>query len=86
MVSLASFLAVAAGLVGAVVGDYFPPSPEGLTVVESQHHEGVKISYKEVCSIQRRFMLSSDAYSPESAKQRQGSSRIQATCICRLAP
>lgn len=30
---------------------YFPPSPEGLTVVESKHQEGVKISYKEVKSL-----------------------------------
>lgn len=42
----------AAGLASVVVannqGNYFPPTPEGLKVVESKHHEGVKISYKEV--------------------------------------
>lgn len=27
---------------------YFPPVPDGLKVVESQHQKGVKISYKQV--------------------------------------
>lgn len=51
-------IATAAGLASVVVannqGNYFPPTPEGLKVVESKHQEGVKISYKEVscpCSI-----------------------------------
>ena len=38
----------AAGLVGAVAGQYFPPTPEGLKVINSKNQEGVKISYKEV--------------------------------------
>lgn len=37
-------------LVGTSAAQYFPPTPEGLKVVESKHHEGVKISYKEVRS------------------------------------
>ncbi|KAF9890986.1 hypothetical protein FE257_005243 [Aspergillus nanangensis] len=37
----------AIGLAGAVVGQYFPPTPEGLTIVKSKHEKGVKISYKE---------------------------------------
>jgi hypothetical protein len=27
---------------------YFPPIPDGVKVVESQHQKGVKISYKQV--------------------------------------
>lgn len=36
-------------LAGVAAAQYFPPPPEGLTVVESKHEKGVKISYKEVC-------------------------------------
>ncbi|OOF92156.1 hypothetical protein ASPCADRAFT_210566 [Aspergillus carbonarius ITEM 5010] len=43
---LASAVAVLAGA-GAVAGQYFPPTPEGLKVVHSKQYEGVKISYKE---------------------------------------
>ena len=40
---------VAAALwAGTAVAQYFPPTPEGLTVIDSKHEEGVKISYKEV--------------------------------------
>ncbi|PYH98993.1 alpha/beta-hydrolase [Aspergillus ellipticus CBS 707.79] len=37
--------------VAAVAGQYFPPTPEGVKVIHSKHHEGVKISYKnpEIC-------------------------------------
>ena len=38
----------AAGFLTAVVNAQFPPTPEGVTVVESQLEEGVRISYKEV--------------------------------------
>lgn len=38
---------VAAALAGAVAAQ-FPPTPEGLTVINSKHEEGVTISYKEV--------------------------------------
>jgi carboxypeptidase D len=48
MPSLA-YVISAAGLAGAVAGQYFPPTPEGLKVVNSKHQEGVKISYKDVC-------------------------------------
>ena len=27
---------------------YFPPTPEGVTTVQSKTHEGVSISFKEV--------------------------------------
>ncbi|KAJ5104472.1 hypothetical protein NUU61_001819 [Penicillium alfredii] len=37
----------AAFLAGAAVAQYFPPTPEGVKVVESKHQKGVKISYKE---------------------------------------
>ncbi|EPS34349.1 hypothetical protein PDE_09313 [Penicillium oxalicum 114-2] len=37
----------AAPLAATVAAQYFPPPPEGLTVVESKHEEGVKISYKQ---------------------------------------
>lgn len=48
--SLASTAVAGLASVAAAGQDrsYFPPSPEGLTVVESKHQEGVKISYKEV--------------------------------------
>lgn len=32
-----------------VSSQYFPPTPEGVTTVKSKFHEGVTISYKEVC-------------------------------------
>jgi hypothetical protein len=38
----------AVSLVGAAAAQYFPPTPEGLTVVDSKHEKGVKISYKQV--------------------------------------
>ncbi|RAR01961.1 carboxypeptidase s1 [Stemphylium lycopersici] len=37
----------AAGMLTGVVNAQFPPTPEGVTVVESQLEEGVRISYKE---------------------------------------
>jgi hypothetical protein len=33
-----------------VVLGQFPPAPKGVTTLKSKYHEGVKISYKEVCS------------------------------------
>lgn len=47
MVPTTTWLA-AVSLVGTAVAQYFPPTPEGLTVVESKHEKGVKISYKQV--------------------------------------
>ncbi|CAI7578512.1 unnamed protein product [Penicillium bialowiezense] len=38
---------IVALLVGTSAAQYFPPTPEGLKVVDSKHHKGVKISYKE---------------------------------------
>ena len=34
---------------GLASSQYFPPTPEGVTTVKSKFHEGVTISYKEVC-------------------------------------
>ena len=34
--------------VGSVHSNYFPPKPEGVTVLKSKFHENVTISYKEV--------------------------------------
>ena len=39
---------VVASIAGTTTAQYFPPTPEGLTVVESKHEKGVKISYKQV--------------------------------------
>lgn len=50
MPSTKSVVIGAVGLAGAVAGQYFPPTPEGLKVVHSKHEKGVKISYKEVRS------------------------------------
>lgn len=47
MPSFSSLALTAAGLASLVAGQ-FPPTPEGQKVVQSRHHEGVKISYKEV--------------------------------------
>ncbi|GLI79427.1 hypothetical protein PoHVEF18_007762 [Penicillium ochrochloron] len=46
MVPTITWLA-AVSLVGTVAAQYFPPTPEALTVVESKHEKGVKISYKQ---------------------------------------
>lgn len=48
MLSLVSLLSGTAGLALTASAQYFPPTPEGLTVVHSKHQEGVQISYKEV--------------------------------------
>lgn len=75
----------AAGLVGAVAGQYFPPTPEGLKVINSKHQEGVKISYKEVgdrhiCSCPNS-MLTELFTSLVFAKPPQVSNRTRVTCI-----
>ena len=41
----------AIGLLSGVVNAQFPPKPEGLTILESQLDEGVRISYKEAGQI-----------------------------------
>lgn len=43
-----AFALATLGLAVVVAGQYFPPTPEGVKVVESRHQEGVRISYKEV--------------------------------------
>jgi hypothetical protein len=40
-------LSAIGGFVGLVAGQ-FPPEPQGVTVLNSQVEEGVRISYKEV--------------------------------------
>lgn len=47
MPSFSSWALTATTLASLVAGQ-FPPTPEGQKVVQSKHHEGVKISYKEV--------------------------------------
>ncbi|KAJ5177009.1 Carboxypeptidase S1 [Penicillium canariense] len=37
----------AVSLAAAAAAQYFPPTPEGLKVVDSKHEKGVKISYKQ---------------------------------------
>jgi hypothetical protein len=48
MLSLLHSLWVAALLLGLTLGQYFPPNPEGITVVNSRFGENITISYKEV--------------------------------------
>ncbi|PYH42005.1 putative carboxypeptidase S1 [Aspergillus saccharolyticus JOP 1030-1] len=38
---------VASVLTGAAAGQFFPPKPEGLTVIDSKQYEGVQIAYKD---------------------------------------
>ncbi|RDW78733.1 putative carboxypeptidase S1 [Aspergillus mulundensis] len=48
MPSLTSAVALSAGLVNLVAGQYFPPvTTDGAKVIHSKHQEGVRISYKE---------------------------------------
>jgi hypothetical protein len=47
MIAFGLSLLGAAALSSGVVKAQFPPKPEGLTVLESQLDEGVRISYKE---------------------------------------
>lgn len=48
MAIFGSKLIVALGAFGGVARAQFPPTPTGVTVLESKLSEGVKISYKEV--------------------------------------
>lgn len=48
-------LAAAFGVFGGVAIAQFPPTPSGVTVLDSQLEEGIKISYKEVNPSQYRF-------------------------------
>ena len=52
MCSLFLRFAVIAGLGTLTASQYFPPTPEGLTVVKSKFVKGVSISYKEVSIVQ----------------------------------
>ena len=83
---LASAVAVLAGA-GAVAGQYFPPTPEGLKVVHSKQYEGVKISYKEVSLPRylvhksRDILMLTVLPSPEYAKPLPASNHTRATSI-----
>ena len=46
--SVRSLLFGTIGVLTALVQAQFPPQPEGVTVLQSQVEEGVRISYKEV--------------------------------------
>jgi len=48
MVAFRLSLLGAAGLLSGLTIAQFPPTPEGVTVLESQLDDGVTISYKEV--------------------------------------
>lgn len=48
MRGLTQFILFGPGLLGTALGQYFPPTPENVTVVKSQLQNGVSISYKEV--------------------------------------
>ena len=52
MCSLFLKIAVIASFATLTASQYFPPTPEGLTVVKSKFVEGVSISYKEVSIVQ----------------------------------
>ena len=52
MCSLFLKIAVVASFATLTASQYFPPTPEGLTVVKSKFVEGVSISYKEVSIVQ----------------------------------
>jgi hypothetical protein len=62
MNKFASFLLVGAGLLRLGNAQYFPPTPENVTVVQSQLQNGVSISFKEV-----RALISSSFPSSEIA-------------------
>ena len=47
--AILEFWLVVSAVARLATAQYFPPTPEGLKVVNSKHEEGVKISYKEVC-------------------------------------
>jgi hypothetical protein len=85
----------AVSLAGAAAAQYFPPTPEGLTVVDSKHEKGVKISYKQVCghrSLKRNIPMVARTcaeipdYSRGSAKPHQELDRTRAMFTCRQAP
>jgi hypothetical protein len=50
-------LLAAAGLLGGVTNAQFPPTPEGVTVLESQLDPGVSISYKEVSQSRNEYLV-----------------------------
>lgn len=72
-----------AALAVTAAAQYFPPIPDGLKVVESQHQKGVKIAYKQVRFSPKslfidnlvNYITNSDTdklYSLGSVKQLQG--------------
>lgn len=55
MNKFAGFLLAGASLLGLVNGQYFPPTPQDVTVVQSKLEDGVSISFKQVRSTNFRF-------------------------------
>jgi len=51
MRSILPLVIVLTGLVAA----YFPPEPEGITILKSKFHENFTISYKEVSHVLHSF-------------------------------
>jgi hypothetical protein len=49
MASLRKILLGAVSLLHSAKAQYFPPTPEEITVLKSAFQESVKFSYKEVC-------------------------------------
>lgn len=43
-----TFLTIVLSIAALTTAQYFPPTPEGVTTVQSKTHEGVSISFKEV--------------------------------------
>lgn len=52
-----SLIAGALALTPAVVLAQFPPPLKDVTTLKSKYHEGVTISYKEACLLNKPYML-----------------------------
>lgn len=52
-----SLITGALALTPAVVLAQFPPPLKDVTTLKSKYHEGVTISYKEACPLNKPYML-----------------------------
>lgn len=52
-----SLIAAALALTPVVVLAQFPPPVKDVTTLKSKYHEGVTISYKEACILNKPYML-----------------------------
>jgi hypothetical protein len=50
-------LATLSSIATLTTAQYFPPTPEGVTKVKSKTHEGVYVSFKEVCPSSTRIRI-----------------------------